>query len=124
MKVHINSDGTVELDVVDGESHAAIELIDALQARRHESIKLADDVRESRAGESANLTATLYRTWEFLVNNDCPDGVHISAVARAFACGDAAASARMKELLKQGNAKRIRRGYYRATSDGKGDRQV
>jgi hypothetical protein len=122
MKVHINSDGTVELDVVDGESHAAIELIDALQARRRESIQLADDVRESRAGETVNLTAALYRTWEFLVNNDCPSGVHISAVARAFAITDASASSRLKDLLKQGNAKRIRRGYYRATSDGKGEK--
>lgn len=122
MKVHINSDGTVELDVVDGESHAAIELIDALQARRHESIKLADETRESRAGETANLSSALYRTWEFLVNSDTPDGVHISAVARAFAITDACASSRLKELLSQGNAKRVRRGYYRATSDGKGDR--
>lgn len=121
MKVHINSDGTVELDVVDGESHAAIELIDALQARRRTSIQLADEVRESRAGETANLTASLYRTWEFLVNNDNPDGVHISAVARAFACGNIAATDRLKALLKQGNAKRVRRGYYRATSDGRGD---
>jgi len=123
MKVHLLPDGTVELEVGSGDGQAALDFIDAMQARHRDSQKLRAEIEASRAAETVNLSALLYRTWEFLVENDRPEGVHISAVARAFGCPDTAASARMKELLKQGNAKRVRRGYYRAIDGGIGGQQ-
>jgi hypothetical protein len=119
MKVNVKADGTVELDVSNGEGQAALDLIHALQADARASARLVEEVAATRQAESAGLSQLLYRTWEYLVENDRPDGVHVSAVARAFGINDSAASERMQALLKAGNAKRSRRGYYRAICDGK-----
>lgn len=119
MKIHINPDGSMELDVAAGDGKTAAEFVAAVQDRHKQEVEANEAVvvTRERAAETANLSAVMYRTWEFLVENDRPEGVHTSAVARAFGIPDTTAIARLRDLLKEGNAKRVRRGYYRACTN-------
>ena len=119
MKVTVNVDGIeVSIDIVNGEAESAIKFIDALRDR--ESRKKASQQRaettiaaQTKVG-CGNLNQIQYRTWEFLCENDCSAGIHVSAVARGFGISSPAANTRLIVLEKTGYAKRVQRGYYRA----------
>ncbi len=66
-------------------------------------------------GPEASLTASQYRTWNYLRarENDCPNGVSISSVARHFGINASAASQRLNVLKRLGYADQIKKGYYR-----------
>jgi hypothetical protein len=118
MKVTVNADGDIVLDITSGDTESAMNLIDALQSRA--ANKRASEIRSEVAVQAqtkvgtSNLNAIQYRTWEFLCENDCSAGIHVSAVARGFAISNAAANTRLIVLEKMGYAKRVQRGYYRA----------
>jgi DNA-binding MarR family transcriptional regulator len=68
-------------------------------------------------GPEAALTASQYRTWSYLRarEEDCPNGVSISSVARHFGINASAASQRLNVLKKMGYSDQVRKGYYRVT---------
>lgn len=65
---------------------------------------------------TASMSDIWYKTWVFLVDNDHDRGVAVSAVSRHFGCSDSAAHSRLMKLVKNGYAKRVSRGFYRALS--------
>lgn len=128
MEIKVNAEGEVVINVVNGETDRAIDLIRALQGeargkkineRRSESMKLAAQKVDTGLG-SGKLNQIQYRTWEYLCENDCSDGIHISGVARAFGVPNTTANSRVLVLEKLGYAKRVRKGYYRALTPENG----
>ena len=116
MEVKLNAQGEVVINVTNGESGAALELLKALRAEQEG--KKVSEIRSKSMTEAAEkygkLNGVQYRTWEYLVANDNPEGIHVSQVARAFGVSNAAANTRCLTLEKLGYAKRVHKGYYRA----------
>lgn len=118
MKVTINSDGEVTLDITNGDGQAALDLIHALQGdvKRQKSAEERREVHRQAAAkvDGSPLNVLQYRTWEYLCGNDCNDGIHVSSVGKAFGITNSAANTRLVALTNLGYAKRVHRGYYRA----------
>lgn len=122
MEVRVNKDGEVILNIANGDGQAAIDLIRALQGEAAATAKLKKHSEERSASlkeasiktGTGNLNQLQYRTWEYLTDNDCIDGIHVSQLAHAFGITTAAANTRVMTLHKLGYAKRIRKGYYKA----------
>ena len=112
MKVRVLPDGTMEFDATPVE---AVELMQAQQAKTRERQQLKREVEASRAAEGNSLDGVSYRTWSWLVDNDTPEGIHISRVAAAFGLSNTTANQRLLTLVQSGYAKRVHRGYYRTT---------
>ena len=79
--------------------------------RRSTSMKEAAEKVDTGTGE---LNRIQYRTWEYLVQNDCAGGIHVSQLAHAFGVDGGTASNRCNTLLKLGYAIRVAKGYYKA----------
>lgn len=123
MKFSIKPDGTFEFD--DVTTAEALEL--ARQAKTPvvpTPVKIPppsrpDLVRAEYASTipgTAHMSDIWYKTWVFLVDNDNDRGVAVSAISRHFGCSDSAAHSRVMKLVKNGFAKRVSRGFYRALS--------
>ena len=123
MKFSIKPDGTFEFD--DVTAAEAVEL--ARQAKAPVApapVKVPpaprpEPVRAEYASTipgTASMTDIWYKTWVFLVDNDHDRGVSVSAISRHFGCSDSAAHSRLMKLVKNGYAKRVSRGFYRALS--------
>ena len=115
MKVTV---GDITVEFHNGEGESALNFIESVQARQAKkdaSVRRAETTiaAQTKVG-SSNLNAIQYRTWEFLCENDCNAGIHVSAVARGFGISSPAANTRLIVLEKMGYAKRVQRGYYRA----------
>ena len=118
MKITVNPDGSFELDVQQGDSATALEFINEVTGA---SVK--KKVNESRSAsltlaaekvEGSNLNKLQYITWEFLVENDTANGIHVSFLARQFGILQTTANSRLLTLEQKGYAKRVAKGYYRA----------
>lgn len=102
MKVRIEPDGTVELELDDPSQTA-------------DALKIVAQLRgEEQGGEVTNLNTAQYELWSWMVENDTPSGIHLSAIARHVGCTNGAANQRAITLMKLGAAERVRQGYYRA----------
>ena len=123
MKVHILPDGTVELEVANGEGHEALDLIEIMQARARQkmAIQRMEDDRIEKASEDSHLDKHQYRTWEYLCENDSVAGIHLSQLAKDFGLTNSAANQRLLVLVRLGYARRVKRGYYRAELKGDDD---
>jgi DNA-binding MarR family transcriptional regulator len=122
MKVTVG-DITVEFD--GGEEDSALDFIHALQddeKRKHKRREHSQRMKEAKTKVegTSGLNQIQYRTWEFLCESDCNNGIHVSSVARAFGITNAAANTRLIVLEKMGYAKRVQRGYYRALTPENG----
>jgi len=119
MEIRVSQDGEVVLNVDNGETERALHFVRALQKEAKEK-KVSETRSQShreanvKGEQYGELNQLQYRTWEYLTENDNPDGIHISQIARAFGISVAAANTRAITLHKLGYAKRIHKGYYRA----------
>lgn len=118
MEIKVNADGEVILNVNNGETDKALEMIHALQADARRKTLAKDRSETGKQAQtkvgSGNLNAIQYRTWEYLCENDSPNGIHVSQLARAFGITNMAANSRLLVVEKLGYAKRVAKGYYRA----------
>ena len=105
MKLTFNDDGSYSVDVDTIEEAAAL-----VRQVQHKS----GDNGEGPCNLNA-LNASEMKTYEFLVENDCEEGVHFHSFARWAVVTDKTAQQRFYSLLKRGYAvKGTRRGHYRA----------
>lgn len=105
MKVRIEPDGTVELELDDPtQMHAALKIVNQLRGEE----------QQAEEGDLNGLTSEQYELWSWLVENDSPSGVHLAAIARHVKCSNGAANQRAIKLMRAGVIDRVRRGYYRA----------
>ena len=117
MKVNVKADGTVELEVSNGEGQAAIDLIHALQAdARRQAADAAANVSRAALAQSGGLNSVQYQAWEVLCENDCVVGVTVAAIARELKIKHSTASQRLLTLVKLGYAERVATGRYRAVT--------
>jgi hypothetical protein len=118
MEIRVNANGDVIINVTNGETDKALEMIHALQADARRKTLSTDRSEVGKQAQTkvsgSNLNAIQYRTWEYLCENDNSGGVHVSQVARAFAVSNAAANSRLSTLYQLGYANRVAKGYYRA----------
>jgi hypothetical protein len=108
MKLHVNPDGSFDVDVSAGEEKSAVSLIRELQAKPGDKVKPED--------APASLNQVQYETWAWLVEHDCEDGIHFTAFARALGITEKAAHNRFYRLKEAGYAYTLglSRGRYRA----------
>jgi hypothetical protein len=122
MEIKVSADGEVTLNVTNGETDKAIDLIRALQyeaQRKQVSARRSKSMKDAAVKvDDTNLNQLQYRTWEFLCENDTAEGVHVSQLAKAFGLNRAAANTRLVVLTNMGYAKRVHKGYYRALTPG------
>lgn len=105
MKVRIEPDGTVELELDDPtQMHAALKIVNQLRGEE----------QQAEESDLNGLTSEQYELWSWLVENDSPGGVHLAAIARHIGTTNGAANQRAIKLMRAGVIDRIRRGYYRA----------
>lgn len=120
MEVRVNAQGEVIINTNGSDANDVLEFIEAMQSkvrRKQKAEERAQTTRESFEEipvGTGKLNRIQYRTWEFLCENDCPDGTHVSQVGKAFGISTPAANTRLIVLVKMGYAKRVHRGYYRA----------
>lgn len=125
MRIRIEPDGTVELDVADEQqAEAAVRLVNRLRPGITASVtsgpareKVEEGVETEVVYEHSNehtMTASQYEFWAYMVEHDKKNGIHISSLARRFRLSTDAASHRGASLIAIGAAERPRRGYYRA----------
>lgn len=104
--------GAMEFDATPEEAVEMMKLhqeVSATQERAQETEEILAAANES------GLTTAQYTTWNYLVENEnSPNGVTVSAVARQLRITHTAASARLQDLARRGLAERIMRGRYRA----------
>lgn len=106
MKLTFNPDGSYSMDVASVEEAAAL-------VRKVNQ----DNSNDSNDGPCNinSLNAKEMKTYEFLVENDCEEGVHFRAFARWAGITDKAANQRFYNLKVRGFAVTgLRRGHYRA----------
>lgn len=101
MKVHVNTDGTLDFDV-----------------QTADDIKLLREATTNGHSTEPPMTVALneiqYEAWTFLVENDNEFGVHFLRYAEAKGISEKAAQQRLRTLMEMGYAKRVARGKYRA----------
>ena len=119
MKITItpNKTITVETASVDS-SDQVLSIIAGLQKDIGPATPTRPDViqkRRLRTMSPADLNADQYATWSWLVDNDCPGGVHFHALSRYLGISKAAAGCRIRRLVPIGYAARVSSGHYRAT---------
>lgn len=103
MRIEIKPDGTTVLET-NGSSAADIAaLIRELQRKN-------DDALDDRP---ASLNDIQGATYDWMVLHDKDQGIHISAIARAFGISNGAAGQRCYQLVKDGFATKICNGRYR-----------
>ena len=107
MKIRVEADGTIELDVNGSDADAAVKLIRRLQ---NETAPAAPP----RPLDSAGLTPMQAETYRILA--ECGDGCHYTAVQAKLGLTPAAANSRCQYLVHLGYAERIRAGVYRAVT--------
>lgn len=106
MKIRIETDGTVEIDVNGGDAQAAVRLIRQLQA------EAAPAASVDRPAELTPRQAAVYA-----VLAEHPDGCHYTVVSdRLPGLTQAAANSRCQYLLQLGYAVRVRSGVYRVVT--------
>lgn len=108
MKLHVNPDGSFDVDVSAGEEKSAVNLIRELQGSAPDKPQLEN--------APVDLNVANYEAWAWLVEHDCESGVHYQAFARAFNISNKAAHNRLYRLKEMGYAtlEGLRRGCYRA----------
>lgn len=105
MKVRIEPDGTVELELDNPQQmEPALRLVNQLRGAEAEPAE----------GDLNGLTSEQYNLWSWLVENDSPNGIHLAAIARHVGCSNGAATQRAITLMRAGVLERLRRGVYRA----------
>ena len=111
MKVTIAADGTVELEVHNGEGQAALDLIRSLQAQ---TVPAPPVAAPSYSRQTASLTPLLREAMDVLAAY--PEGCHYTALAEYLGLSPASANSRFQELRKRGFATWLRAGVYAPVS--------
>lgn len=114
MKVSISPEGNVELDVSNGETENAIELIQKLQQTNKEKESVRALEHAERIEKTTELNGWQYDLWNWLCDNDNINGIPIAAAARHFELTSGAMGQRLARLVKIGYASRPVNGRYRA----------
>lgn len=106
MKLHVNKDGTFELDLTNSDdlSKAAKFIREIQNISSHEA--------KNEGGNDLNTLQ--YETWTWLIENDSEHGIHFTSMARTMRVSEKAASQRLMRLVSMGYAERVAAGKYRA----------
>jgi len=134
VRITVNTDGSVTLEVQPGDDETQIMKVagvwGAQASRQTPSIPALRpkvvgtfDFTKRPAGVftgTEHLNQKFYDTWACLVDHDRPDGIHLSAVARALSISDMAAGTRLARLTQRGYATRVSKGCYRAVDPNAG----
>ena len=104
MKVTITPDGTIELDVSNGDGQAALDLIRSLQVADPPPAPL-------QRHDPAALSPIQRGTLEVLQAH--PEGCHYTVVAEFLGLSPSVANTRCQAVTHLGFAERIRAGVYR-----------
>jgi len=107
MKVTIRPDGSMELDVANGDGQAALDLIRSLQGSTATPTK-------RQPNDPAALTPEQRKTYDVLTAH--PSGCHYTVVAEYLDVSKSVANSRCNYLAGIGYAERIRSGVYRVVS--------
>lgn len=117
MKVTVDPNGVVSLDVSNGETKVAIDFIRQLQKESKASkLKPKEKPRKAfqRKDKDAGLNASLFDALKFLAANDTEDGITAAQLAQHAKITNGAAGQRIAKLVKAGYAYRVKMGHYRA----------
>lgn len=107
MKIHVNTDGSFDLDVNEDETKNAAKMIHELTTNTNGNGQTATN--------PVSLNQLQYEAWNWMVDNDSEDGIHFSAMARGLEITEKAAHQRMTRLAAKDFAYRCgERGRYRA----------
>jgi DNA-binding MarR family transcriptional regulator len=121
VSIKVNPDGSFEVNSVE-EAVQLSAIIKGTQPteKQLETARLRSQSMTQAAEkvEGTPLNRLQYRTWEYLVENDNPEGTHVSQVGRSFGISRTTANTRLLVLERMGYAKRVAKGYYRALEGG------
>ena len=122
MKVTVLTDGTVEMEVRNGDGQAALDLIRSLQGRVSEvtewEFSEPDVLLDSAVIFQPRymlLPPTERSVYDVLAQH--PTGCHVSVAAEELGVSRGIANARLVSLTNRGFAERILRGTYRLIGD-------
>jgi hypothetical protein len=109
MKVHVNTDGSFDLDVTkEDETKTVAHMI-------HEITAIKSGNGNGQASKTVSLNPLQFEAWNWMVDNDSEDGIHYSALARGLDITNKSAQQRMIKLVSKDLAYRCgERGRYRA----------
>jgi hypothetical protein len=124
MKIHVNTDGTFDVDLNGTDNLAeAAKFIREIQ-RTHQNSpepEVEEPVIEApkKTGKrgkvfGSDLNSLQYNTWTWLIEHDTEAGVHFTAMARDMEITEKAATQRLARLAVLGYAERVGAGKYRA----------
>ena len=111
MKALIHPDGTVELEIHNGDGQAALDLIRSLQGAGEATVEEEHEVLL----DSAVLTPAERSVYEVLAEHR--NGCHVTVVATELTLSRSVANSRLVALTNRGFAERIMRGTYRLIGD-------
>lgn len=106
MKITISPTGEISMETNGSNAAEIAAVIRELQQPKEDKPKGPAPV---------TLGTTMAATWDFLVDNDNPKGIHIQAVAQHFGINKDTAGQRLVQLFNEGYAERVSIGRYRAT---------
>ena len=122
MKITITPNKTITVETASADSSdQVLSIIAGLQKDSGPALPTQPDVIQKRRllrQSPADLNSDQYATWSWLVDNDCPGGVHFHALSRYLGISKAAAGCRIRRLVPIGYASRISSGHYRAAEPG------
>lgn len=119
MKVTVQPDGTIELEVTNGDGQAALDLIRSLGVR--EVAEPADESDDESDDEDviwldpAQLTKPLREAYDALA--EFPRGAHVSVIAERMGKSQSLVNSRLVALRKRGFAEWLRSGTYRLAGE-------
>ena len=123
MKITISPDGTVQMEVANGDGQAALDMIRSLQHKDDivpEQTTLADvmtnvhlvEGKDRRHAKAASLSPSQRETYDVLAAY--PEGIHYTIVAEYLGVGKSVANTRCQAIANLGLAAyRIRAGVYK-----------
>ena len=114
MKITVSPDGTLELEVTDGDSQAALEIIRSLQAPQGVAPESEGEPSPEpvEPRDPAALSRPQRETYEVIASH--PQGCHYTKVAEILGLEPTVINSRLGGLRKLGYVEWIRAGVYRA----------
>lgn len=109
MKITLGADGSIELEVADGDGQAALDMIRSLTANGQGTLPPAKHSPTVPKAQ-ASLTALQRQTYEVLAA--FPEGAHYTVVAEFLNAKPSAANSRLQNLRVLGLATWVRAGVY------------
>lgn len=114
MRITISTTGEIYMET-NGSTPA--EIAGTVLSIQRELRRQQEEAQKRQAPVS--LGTVMAETWNWLVDNDNPKGIHLQAVAQYFGIKKEAAGQRLQQLVAEGHAERVSVGRYRATDGTK-----